>query len=89
MVLFNSLTFLFRFFPIFLIVYFITPARFREVVLFFGSIIFYAMGAGRMAALLTGLTIINYILGQMVFSADKGGVKPKNRRAIYLAILMS
>ena len=71
MVLFNSLTFLFRFFPVFLIVYFITPARFREVVLFFGSIIFYAMGAGRMAILLTALTIVNYILGQMVFSADK------------------
>ena len=88
MVLFNSLTFLFRFFPIFLIVYFITPARFMAVVLFFGSIIFYAMGAGRMAALLTGLTIINYILGQMVFSADKGGVKARNRRAFYLAIFI-
>ena len=88
MVLFNSLTFLFRFFPVFLIVYFITPARFREVVLFFGSIIFYAMGAGRMAILLTALTIVNYILGQMVFSADKGGVKASNKRAFYLAILI-
>ena len=39
MILFNSLTFLFRFFPVFLAVYYLTPARFREVVLFFGSII--------------------------------------------------
>ena len=72
MVLFNSLTFLFRFFPIFLVIYFVTPARFREVVLFFGSLIFYAMGAGYMFLGLTALTAINYILGQMVFSADKG-----------------
>ena len=88
MVLFNSLFFLFRFFPIFLIVYFITPARFREVILFFGSIIFYAMGAGYMALGLTVLTIINYILGQMAFSADKGGVKEKNKRAFYIAIFI-
>ena len=58
------------------------------MVLFFGSIIFYAMGAGRMAILLTALTIVNYILGQMVFSADKGGVKASNKRAFYLAILI-
>ena len=73
MILFNSLTFLFRFFPVFLAVYYLTPARFREVVLFFGSIIFYAMGAGWMALGLTALTLITYVLGQMVFSADHGG----------------
>ena len=67
MILFNSLTFLFRFFPVFLAVYYLTPARFREVVLFFGSIIFYTMGAGWMALGLTALTIINYVLGQMGF----------------------
>ena len=39
-----------------------------------------------MAMGLTALTIINYILGQMVFSADKGGVKPANKRAFYAAI---
>ena len=88
MILFNSLTFLFRFFPVFLAVYYLTPARFREVVLFFGSIIFYAMGAGWMALGLTALTIINYVLGQMVFSADKGGQKEKHKRAFYAAIII-
>ena len=44
------------------------------------------MGGLRMAMGLTVLTIINYILGQMVFSADKGGVKPANKRAFYAAI---
>lgn len=88
MILFNSLAFLFRFFPVFLAIYYLTPARFREVVLFFGSILFYAMGAGYMALGLTALTIVNYVLGQMVFSADKGGVKDKNKRAFYAAIFI-
>ena len=83
MILFNSLTFLFRFFPVFLAIYYLTPARFREIVLFLGSIAFYAMGAGHMALVLTALTIINYVLGQMVFAADKGGLKDRNRRAFY------
>ena len=60
MILFNSLTFLFRFFPVFLAIYYLTPARFREVVLFFGSIVFYAMGAGSMAIMLTVLTVARW-----------------------------
>ena len=88
MILFNSLTFLCRFFPVFLAIYYLTPARFREIVLFLGSIAFYAMGAGRMALLLTALTVINYVLGQMVFAADKGGLKDRNRRAFYIAVFI-
>ena len=88
MILFNSLTFLFRFFPVFLASYYLTPARFREVVLFFGSIVFYAMGAGYMAIMLTVLTIANYILGQMVFYVDKGGVRPQNKRAFIAALIL-
>jgi alginate O-acetyltransferase complex protein AlgI len=88
MILFNSLTFLFRFFPVFLAIYYLTPARFREVVLFFGSIVFYAMGAGYMAIMLTVLTIANYILGQMVFYVDKGGVRPQNKRAFIAALIL-
>lgn len=88
MILFNSLTFLFRFFPIFLVVYYLTPARFRELVLFFGSIIFYAMGAGYMAAMLTVLSIANYFLGQWVFWLDKGEKKPGNKRAFIAALIL-
>jgi alginate O-acetyltransferase complex protein AlgI len=58
------------------------------VVLFFGSIVFYAMGAGYMAIMLTVLTIANYILGQMVFYVDKGGVRPQNKRAFIAALIL-
>jgi len=41
---FSSLLFLFRFLPIMLIVYYCTPRRFRNAVLFGGSLVFYAWG---------------------------------------------
>lgn len=88
MILFNSLTFIFRFFPIFLAVYYITPARFREVILFFGSLVFYAMGTGKMAAALLGLTIVNYFLGTLVFAGPRDKKNIRSRRAFYIALLI-
>ena len=41
---FSSLLFLFRFLPIMLVVYYCTPRRFRNAVLFGGSLVFYAWG---------------------------------------------
>ncbi len=41
---FSSLIFIFRFMPLFFLCYFLTPKSFRNLVLFFGSIIFYAVG---------------------------------------------
>lgn len=41
---FSSLLFIFRFLPAFLAVYGLTPARFRNQVLFAGSLVFYAWG---------------------------------------------
>ena len=41
---FSSFEFLFRFLPIFLILYYITPRNYKNHVLFAGSILFYALG---------------------------------------------
>ena len=41
---FSSLLFIFRFLPAFLAVYGLTPARFRNQVLFAGSLVLYAWG---------------------------------------------
>ena len=88
MILFNSLKFIFRFFPIFLAAYYLTPARFREIVLFIGSIVFYAMGTGRMALALIGLTLINYFLGKLVFSRRTGTVKSSSKKAFSIALFI-
>ena len=41
---FSSLEFVFIFLPAFLLLYFITPARFRNFILFLGSMVFYSVG---------------------------------------------
>ena len=41
---FSSLMFIFRFMPLFFLSYFLTPKSFRNLVLFVGSIVFYAVG---------------------------------------------
>lgn len=41
---FSSIEFIFRFLPIFLIIYYLVPAGYRNIVLFLGSILFYSFG---------------------------------------------
>lgn len=63
---FSSLLFLFRFLPILLIVYYAAPVRFRNGVLFIGSLIFYGWGEPVYMGLLLFSTGVDYILGLMV-----------------------
>ena len=41
---FSSMEFLFRFLPLFLLIYFVTKPKYRNVVLLLGSLVFYAYG---------------------------------------------
>lgn len=86
MMLFNSLEFIFRFLPIFLIIYYLTPARFRQIPIFIGSIVFYAIGAGYMAIAMVVLTIFNYLLGKVVFSGPGASAYSSRRRALIGAV---
>ena len=40
--IFSSIVFLFRFLPVFCFLYFLAPGRLKNVVLFLGSLVFYA-----------------------------------------------
>jgi alginate O-acetyltransferase complex protein AlgI len=68
MVVLSSLTFIFRFLPVFLIVYYIFPSRYRNAVLFFGSVFFYATGEPLFVLLLLLLTVVNWMIGRMQYS---------------------
>jgi len=84
MISFTSLTFLFRFLPIFLIAYFAFPAKFRNVVLLLGSLCFYAVGEPVLVSVLIGLIVFNYILADLGFRFEiniKNRVKKKKRKA--------
>ena len=60
---FSSLEFLFGFLPIFLAVYFLTPASFRNLPLLLGSLVFYGWGVSQRPwclAVLGGLLLLSY-----------------------------
>ncbi len=60
--LFSGLDFIFRFLPVFLIVYRLVPARARKGVLFVGSLVFYALGEPVYVLLLLAELMIGYAL---------------------------
>lgn len=67
---FSSLSFLFYFFPIFLIIYILTPKKYRNIPLFLGSILLYAFGEPCYVVLLFFAVVFNYILGHFVWKKD-------------------
>lgn len=61
---FSSILFLFRFLPIFLILYFMAPKRMRNLILFFGSLFFYAWGEPVYVLLMLFSTVSDYLHGR-------------------------
>lgn len=72
MVSFSSLEFLFRFLPIFLIAYFVVPAKYREIMLLIGSLVFYAVGEPVFLLLLILATVMNYYMGMKAWELGEG-----------------
>lgn len=63
---FSSLEFIFIFLPVFLLIYFLLPYRFKNNWLFIGSLVFYAYGAldnPLYILLMIGSILVNYLLG--------------------------
>ncbi len=59
---FSSVDFLLRFLPLFVVVYYIVPAKFRNIALLLGSIVFYALGDPYALGLLLIIVLVNYVL---------------------------
>lgn len=76
--IFSSITFIYYFLPLLLLVYFVVPSKFKNVVLLIFSLIFYFLGEPQYIIVLLLSCIINYILSKLI---EKG-----KRRKIYLII---
>jgi alginate O-acetyltransferase complex protein AlgI len=63
---FSSLTFLFAFFPITLLLYFGVPKAFRNVVLMIMSLIFYAWGEPVYIAIMIFAMFFDYTNGRLI-----------------------
>ena len=60
--LFSSLEFIFRFLPVFMLIYLVVPAKYRNIVLLAGSLVFYGVGEPYFVLLLVFSVLINYAL---------------------------
>ena len=74
---FNSIFFIFCFLPLFLLVYYMVPARFQNPVLFAGSLIFYAWGNPVYIPLLLFSSFFNYYMG---LEMERLSASPKSRK---------
>jgi len=61
--LFSSITFLFYFLPIVLLLYHIVPTTYKNLVLLVSSLFFYAWGEPKYILLLLFSILINYLIG--------------------------
>ena len=63
---FSSLEFLFIFLPIFLVLYYCLPQRYRNGLLFAGSILFYGIGEPTYLFLILYSVFANYLFGLLL-----------------------
>lgn len=68
--IFSSLLFLFWFLPVFFLIYYLCPARFRNSVLLLGSIVFYGWGEPKFLILLVISILVNYGAGRLLAYFD-------------------
>ncbi|WNS43088.1 MBOAT family protein [Paenibacillus sp. MMS20-IR301] len=81
---FSSLTFLFQFLPVVLLVYYISPKRLRNAVLLAASLVFYAWGEPLYILLMLFSTVFDYINGLLV---DRFRQRKPAARAVLLISL--
>lgn len=68
---FSSIEFLLGFLPIFLIIYYLTPLAYKNIILFLGSLFFYAYGEPEYVLLLLASIVLNYLCGRLLAPGEK------------------
>lgn len=83
---FSSVEFLLGFLPIFLVIYYMAPAAGKNVILFLGSLFFYAYGEPKYILLLILSMVLNYFCGKIL--VPDGKLKKTARRICFTGILL-
>jgi alginate O-acetyltransferase complex protein AlgI len=86
---FSSVTFLFFFLPAVLLVYYVTPRRFRNTLLLVASLLFYTWGAGWLVLVLIASIAANNVLGLSVERAMDAGNRDRARTMLAIAIVLN
>lgn len=69
--LFSSAVFLFLFLPIFLVIYFLTPLKLKNLTILIFSLAFYAWGEYQLVLLMILSTLVDYTAGLVISSGRK------------------
>lgn len=75
--LFSSNTFLFGFLPITVLAYYLSPRKFRNLLLLLASLVFYGWGEPRFLPLMLVSILLNYGCGRAVAARQAAGKDPK------------
>lgn len=85
---FSSLTFLYLFFPIVMVVYFVLPRKLRNLWLFVVSLLFYAWGEPVYILLMIFSTLFNYLCGLGIDAAQRRGRETLAKWVLILCIVV-
>lgn len=83
---FSSVLFLFYFLPLVLIIYFLSPDRFKNLILFLCSIFFYAWGEPIYVWLIILSTILDFTCGKEIGKSKEKNQKAKARLWLFISI---
>lgn len=84
--LFSSITFLYYFLPLVLIVYFIVPKQLKNVWLLLSSLFFYAWGEPKCVFLMIATVMLNYIFGILI---EKSTSKKLKKTYLTISIVLT
>ncbi len=84
---FSSLTFMFVFLPIVLILYYIVPKKFKNLFVLISGLIFYAWGEPVYVLIMIVSTLIDYTAGLLIYRFDKS--KTIKRICLTVSLLMN
>ena len=86
---FSSLLFLFRFLPVVLLIYYVVPHRWRNLVLFLSSLIFYAWGEPVYIILMMVSVLVSYTGGILIERFRQEGNNRKAKAAMVVCVAVS
>ncbi len=78
---FSSVIFLVYFLPIFLVVYFLSPQKFKNLVLLVSSILFYSWGAPKFIFVILGTTTLDFYLVKLLHNSTE-----ERKRKLFLIL---
>ena len=88
---FSSIIFLFVYLPAVLLLYYITPRKGRNFLLFVVNLIFYGWGEPKLVVLMLVSTLINYISGLLIgkMKNEDGSNKKSSKAVLIISVILN